>query len=880
MYPPRYVSVWALALLASSATGAPYYDAKRAPSASKIIVQMFEWTWDSIAAECTNFLGPAGYGYVQVSPPAEHITGSQWWTDYQPVSYILTSKRGNRSQFQNMVSTCKTAGVGVIADTIFNHMAGIDSGTGVAGSTFTHYVYPGIYQYQDFHHCGLEPNDDIVNYTNRLEVQTCELSNLADLATDTEYVRATLATYANDLISLGVVGLRLDAAKHIAASDISNILSRLSTTVIYGAGEPITPAEYTGNGDVQEFRYTTALKDAFGSSGISSLYGLENNGWVSGSGANVFVANHDTERNGNSLNHNSGSNIYTLATVFSLSYPYGTPTILSSYSFSTTDDGAPNSGAGTCSGSTGTNGWLCQHRWAAVAGMVPWFNSVSGTSLTNWQTGTSQQIAFGRGAVGFVVINNADSAWSTTFTTSLPAGSYCDVISGTASSGSCTGTSYTVSSGSFTASVAARSAIAIYTGALGTGIGSSSGSGTVSVTFQEYATTTYGDNIFVVGSISQLGSWAPDSSIAMSSASYPTWAVTISLAVSTTFEYKYIRKTSSGTIDMSLSSRLTSFASRTFGTSGRLTRITPSSLPKPLTRNYSPHSHSHSHPHPHSHSHSHASQNHVKRIPRPSRGVAAALLAVSVGSASYVAGSLYPPTTLQLINPPPAPPAPALGTEEAIIYTTALEERLQNLDIVREFRGKEGWYESRPFQNYPEERRRHTLTSGTLRGPGKLALPPLVFAKEDEAEAIAIVHVGRSMCGHDGIVHGGLLATLLDEALGRNALLNLPARVGVTANLSINYRAPARADQFIVIHTRLDKANGRKVNVSGSISSAESKEVLTEATALFVQPKYAHLLNASGEIEKVLGTRSSPSTKAVSSEGAKQTVKVPQEATI
>jgi glycosidase len=94
-----------------------------------------------------------------------------------------------------------------------------------------HYVYPGIYQNQDFHHCGLETNDEIVNYDNRLEVQTCQLDNLAEsvalkpdtyrdvltddssLATDTEYVRAMLATYANDLISLGVVGFRLDAAK-------------------------------------------------------------------------------------------------------------------------------------------------------------------------------------------------------------------------------------------------------------------------------------------------------------------------------------------------------------------------------------------------------------------------------------------------------------------------------------------------------------------------------------------------------------------------------------------------------------------------------------------------------------------------------------------
>ena len=33
-----------------------------------VITQMFEWPWDSIATECTNFLGPAGYGYVQGNP--------------------------------------------------------------------------------------------------------------------------------------------------------------------------------------------------------------------------------------------------------------------------------------------------------------------------------------------------------------------------------------------------------------------------------------------------------------------------------------------------------------------------------------------------------------------------------------------------------------------------------------------------------------------------------------------------------------------------------------------------------------------------------------------------------------------------------------------
>jgi hypothetical protein len=38
----------------------------RAPSNNKsVIIQLFEWDWDSVATECKNFIGPAGYGFVQ-----------------------------------------------------------------------------------------------------------------------------------------------------------------------------------------------------------------------------------------------------------------------------------------------------------------------------------------------------------------------------------------------------------------------------------------------------------------------------------------------------------------------------------------------------------------------------------------------------------------------------------------------------------------------------------------------------------------------------------------------------------------------------------------------------------------------------------------------
>lgn len=40
----------------------PYYAEKRS-----VNVHLFEWKWDDIADECERFLGPKGYGGIQVS---------------------------------------------------------------------------------------------------------------------------------------------------------------------------------------------------------------------------------------------------------------------------------------------------------------------------------------------------------------------------------------------------------------------------------------------------------------------------------------------------------------------------------------------------------------------------------------------------------------------------------------------------------------------------------------------------------------------------------------------------------------------------------------------------------------------------------------------
>lgn len=125
----------ALALgAAATALAVPTGTAQAVPPGTKdVTAVLFEWTFASVAKACTDTLGPAGYGYVQVSPPQEHIQGGQWWTSYQPVSYRIAGRLGDRAAFSAMIGTCHAAGVKVVADSVINHMAAGD-GTGTGGS--------------------------------------------------------------------------------------------------------------------------------------------------------------------------------------------------------------------------------------------------------------------------------------------------------------------------------------------------------------------------------------------------------------------------------------------------------------------------------------------------------------------------------------------------------------------------------------------------------------------------------------------------------------------------------------------------------------------------------------------------------------------------
>ncbi|SCV69471.1 BQ2448_2491 [Microbotryum intermedium] len=258
-------------------------------------------------------------------------------------------------------------------------------------------------------------------------------------------------------------------------------------------------------------------------------------------------------------------------------------------------------------------------------------------------------------------------------------------------------------------------------------------------------------------------------------------------------------------------------------------------------------------------------------------------LATGLVLGSALALTLPRPRLLSLIFPSPTPLPHAADSEQGRLETQRIEEELQALAIVQQLRqaqvvSAEGYTnpiiaqdvspthvetsltgvaertsprdpslapkyrESRPYAAVNAGP--HSLSGYTLRGPSKFAIPPLAFTTKDNKEAVFVMHLGRGLCGHEGVVHGGLLATVLDESLAWTALQSLPSNIGVTATLSLSYKKPTFADQFVVVRTEWVRQEGRKVWVQGQIEDLDG-QVLVQADALFVEPKMAKFLSSS-----------------------------------
>ncbi len=480
----------------------PTYRPSGRAAAGDVFVHLFDWRWDDIATECEAVLAPAGYKAVQVSPPNEHsITPTFDWSErYQPVSYALTrSRSGTRDEFVAMVTRCKAVGVDIYVDAVINHMTNFPSpGVGSAGTAYSKYNYPGLYTQADFHTpCG------ITNYQNAANVQDCELLSLPDLNTGSASVRQKIADYLIALNRLGVAGYRIDAAKHIQQSELNAIIALVNNAataesrtipywfleVVGGNGEAVKPADYYGEGyssggaaDITEFTFVGVGNKFRGINGehISQLNpngGAGNTfsasawGMMPSDKAVVFLQNHDTQHDCG-IGYKNGM-AFRLANVWMLATPYGYPSILSSFAFTCptgNSQGPPSDGAGwtthvKCAASMDAavlGDWVCEHRDPYIRNMIRWRKVVAGTEVTQWWDNGGNAIAFARGAKGWVAINREGTPVLISTATGLPAGTYCDVISGGKVGTACAGTSVVVNAtGGVSFTLPANQAVAV-----------------------------------------------------------------------------------------------------------------------------------------------------------------------------------------------------------------------------------------------------------------------------------------------------------------------------------------------------------------------------------------------------------------------------------
>mmetsp|Transcript_5676 Transcript_5676/g.10679 ORF Transcript_5676/g.10679 Transcript_5676/m.10679 type:complete len:441 (+) Transcript_5676:99-1421(+) len=132
--------------------------------------------------------------------------------------------------------------------------------------------------------------------------------------------------------------------------------------------------------------------------------------------------------------------------------------------------------------------------------------------------------------------------------------------------------------------------------------------------------------------------------------------------------------------------------------------------------------------------------------------------------------------------------------------------------------------------------------------------------------------LGKKLNGHGGIVHGGIISLLFDEAMGwaheclddrialRRARKNgksgsgdgqndapPPPTIVVTANLAVDFRAPFREGSEAVVRVYHDGTEGRKIYFSAVLESLDGRVVFAEAKSLFVRVR---LESVMGKKEK------------------------------
>jgi uncharacterized protein (TIGR00369 family) len=108
----------------------------------------------------------------------------------------------------------------------------------------------------------------------------------------------------------------------------------------------------------------------------------------------------------------------------------------------------------------------------------------------------------------------------------------------------------------------------------------------------------------------------------------------------------------------------------------------------------------------------------------------------------------------------------------------------------------------------------------------------LTFVQDNVSKRIVGKFIlGEAYQGGGGMAHGGIIATLLDEAMGK--VCRFRDVHAVTAELNVQYLKPVKVGEEIIVEGYETDAKGRNLFLAGEIRNGAG-EVLAKGTGRFV----------------------------------------------
>ncbi|KAI0007318.1 HotDog domain-containing protein [Xylariaceae sp. FL0662B] len=148
-----------------------------------------------------------------------------------------------------------------------------------------------------------------------------------------------------------------------------------------------------------------------------------------------------------------------------------------------------------------------------------------------------------------------------------------------------------------------------------------------------------------------------------------------------------------------------------------------------------------------------------------------------------------------------------------------------------------------PPSRIPKPNSEDTLYAETLKSQSTISAILMVYDEPTSPTACVdsakmFLTLGSALNGHPGVCHGGIIATILDEAVGllvpvnveRGTIPNVPY---MTAYLNTTYLWPVQTPATILVRSKSVRVEGRKYFVEGSIEDAKGT-ILAKADALYV----------------------------------------------